>query len=375
VNLEQRTMKVLIITASLNERSGWGRYSREVIDGLIARGVEVVVCARITAGVAYPVHQISELTSIFAFLKNVYVVRNAARNVDVVHALDGWPYGVYGWLALLGRNKKLCISGVGTYSVAPLYYFFKGWLLRRAYRRASKIFCISDFTKQELITAGIPEDKLLTVHMGASPLPEISASQEAQYRERYAIAQTRAPILLTVGSIEKARKGQLETLKAVEILKRKHPNILYIAVGSAHSHYAESLRSYADAHELKAHFLIVSNTDDLALSFFYSISDIFALNSINDPVHHHFEGFGLVIIEAYQFGKPAVGSSGCGIEDAIVDGQTGFLTRQRDPQDIAMKIDQILGKYEFFSRSAKMHHADFTWEKTVDTYIRGYQDI
>jgi glycosyltransferase involved in cell wall biosynthesis len=364
-------MKVLIITASLNERSGWGRYSRAVIDQLIARGMDVVVCTETVADVPYPTLQISPLSSIGAFLKNLFTVRRATRDATLIHALDGWPYGVYGWFAVMGTRKSLFINGVGTYSVAPLYSPFRGFLLRRAYARAQKIFCISNYTKQQLAEAGISEAKLLTILQGTLRLPELSPAEVTEYRTKYNLAEDRRPIILTVGAI-KDRKGQIDTLKAVEILKGTHPHILYVVVGSAGSRYAENLSAYAAEHDLQDNLLVVSDADDRALAFFYSICDIFALNSNTDNTHHHFEGFGLVIVEAYQFGAPAVGSSGCGIEDAIDDGKTGFLTAQRDSQDIAQRMAQLLERRDVFSANAKRKYGQFDWADTVARYVEWY---
>src|SRR3569623_55113 len=66
-------------------------------------------------------------------------------NVDLVHALDAWPYGFYGFAAVFGTKKKLFINGIGTYSVAPLYSLragcFCGWHMaaRRKYSASAPI--------------------------------------------------------------------------------------------------------------------------------------------------------------------------------------------------------------------------------------------
>jgi glycosyltransferase involved in cell wall biosynthesis len=364
-------MKVLIITASLNERSGWGRYSSAIVKELTSDDVDVSVCAEDAGDPSFVVGKLEPGHSPISFFRNIRMVRRAAYGVDLVHALDGWPYGIYGWCAVLGTRRKLFISGIGTYSVAALYTRAKGALLRRAYARARYVFCISDYTKRQIAKAGIQEEKLIVVHMGVSSLPVLSQKEYGSYRKTYGIVDSSRPVVLTVGSI-KDRKGQFDTLKAIELLKQKHPNILYIALGSVDEGYVSDMKRYASAHDLNANMRIVTGADDRALSFFYSRCDIFALNSNTDEVHHHFEGFGLVVVEAYQFGKPAVGSKDSGIEDAIQDGITGFLTKQGDPADIAAKIERILEKYDIYSRNAKMRHADFTWRKTVEAYTHWY---
>lgn len=50
------------------------------------------------------------------------------------------------------------------------------------------------------------------------------------------------------------------------------------------------------------------------------------------------EGFGVVVLEAAALGLPAIGSDIYGVEDAIVDGQTGYLVPVRDAQALAGRM-------------------------------------
>lgn len=371
-------MKVLIITANVSDKSGWGRSSRSIVEELVAQGVKVEIMSEqppdkdITC-VWHPLYPLSARFALWGFFQNIWTAHVAAcKGIDVVHALDGWPFGVYGYAGVLGSKRKFFITGVGTYSVAPLYSRVRGLFLRIAYAHAHKIFCISEYVKKQLALAGINESKLVTVHLGATPLPEVSSDEINQLRQKYHIAPDRFPIVLTVGAI-KDRKGQMHTLRAVELLKKKYPAILYIAVGSRlPPSYATGMEEYAVAHKLQDTLLIISGADDRVLSFFYSICSVFALNSTTYTHDHHFEGFGLVVVEGYQFGKPAVGSLNCGIEDAITDGITGLLARQKDPEDIANKISKVLDNIDFFSKNAKMRYTNFSWDTTVKTYIDFY---
>jgi glycosyltransferase involved in cell wall biosynthesis len=370
-------MKVLLITATVGERSGWGRYSKAVLEGLLRHGQQVEVFAQThdrSVDVVY--HELKPLSArfnLFSVLVNIRRVRRTARDFDVIHALDAWPFGIYGYGALLGRRgKKLFINGVGTYSVAPLYDIWKSWIVRRAYERAQKIFCISRYTERRIAERGISPERLTTVLMGRTALPILSADDVTEFRNRHSIQKDRK-VILTVGAI-KDRKGQLETLKAVAILRERYPDILYVIIGSVKDGpYVSSIKAYVLENGLRDNLLIVSDADDKALSFFYSICTVFALNSNTDQKTHHLEGFGLVIVEACQFGKPSVGSSDCGIEDAIKDGETGYWTRQRDPADIAAKIEQILQNYDYFSKNSSSWYTAFDWNKTVSAYIYEYE--
>jgi len=110
--------------------------------------------------------------------------------------------------------------------------------------------------------------------------------------------------------------------------------------------------------------------NDEELAFFYQICDIFLLNSNNDK--EHFEGFGGVFLEAAQFGKPAIGSKNCGIESAIRDGVSGYLTTQADHKNIKDKILLSIKNKEMLSRGATNFYRDFSWKKTVDQYLGFY---
>lgn len=81
-----------------------------------------------------------------------------------------------------------------------------------------------------------------------------------------------------------------------------------------------------------------------------------------------------MFLEAYQFGLPAVGSRNCGIEDAIVDGVTGYLTEQRDVNDIAAKLKDLFSRSIVdVEKNIAQYRASFTWEGTARQYIRHYQ--
>lgn len=366
-------MKVLVITNTLHERSGSGRYSRGVVTNLQRAGIEVVLlCEQAPEGVVVEWHCLQRARSPIAFVRNVIAVRRLARSVGVVHALEGWPFGVYGYAGVFGTSKKFFINGVGTYSVAPLYSFWTGWVVRRVYQAADGIFCISTYVKNQLLRAGISPETSTVVYLGSDKLLSSPPEDEEKYRKELSIDQQRFPVILTVGDI-KNRKGQLDTLHAVERLKSKYPEILYIAVGTSNLAYVQSMRAYAASHGLTDNIRIVSSIDDTTLSFLYSICTLIALNSNNNETRHHFEGFGLVIIEGYQFGKPAVGSRNCGIEDAIEDGKTGLLANQGDPFDIAEKIETVLENLHYFSHNARMRYAIFDWKNTVAAYIAAYQ--
>lgn len=355
-------MKVLLITQTLTPQSGLGRYSKGVYDGLLAKNIPTCVMSE-------DGHIPLKVKKTFSnFIKNCMLARRVAKEFDVVHALDAWPYGVYGLCAVLGTGKGLFSGGVGTYSVPPKGISLKRSLLIAFYKRVKKVFCISKYTKERIAERIQRHNHLQVVHLATEPL----GMPKGDAHKQFSIPKSACPVFITVGEV-KERKGQLDTLKGLAKLKNKYPSFIYLIVGSlADTFYANKIRSEAKRLGVSNNLIFldsIKNDTDLAL--LYSIADIHFLNSNNQG--DHFEGFGLVFLEANQFGVPGVGSKNCGIEDAINDGVSGILVDQKDHNGIANAVIEILKNKKVFEKGAKDWYTHFSWGKTVEKYIEEYK--
>jgi phosphatidylinositol alpha-1,6-mannosyltransferase len=357
-------MKILIITHTISPDSGGGRYSKAVLEEYDRRGISYrLITER---------EDLLPLASLSAFVKNVLTVRKAAKECDIVHVFDGWPYAVYARLAILFTNKRLFVNAVGTYAVAAFKSPLKGIFLRNAYRKAEKIYAISNFVKEN-VAKYIKLDTLEVVYLGTTPMPEPQKESLDQFKNKYGIsAQT--PILLTVGAI-KDRKGHYETVEAVNLLRNKYPDILYCIVGTTKGSeaYVKKIEEYVVAHKLQSHVRIMTDlATDQDLACAYYLSDIFLLNSKYDKKSEHSEGFGLVLLEAAQFGKPVIGSRGSGIPEAMEDGYNGCLVDEVRAEEIASAVEKVLANYDEFALHSREVAGRFTWQKAADQYIKGY---
>lgn len=366
-------IKVLVITSSISKNiGGLATLSHSVVEQFPALGVDYHVVSDQKHGAEERQSNILLAPNSWAhLLRNCMAVRRYARSYDVVHAFDGWPYGVYGLFATLGTRKKLFISGIGTYSVAPLASRWQGFLLKLAYRKSRAVFCISDYTRKKILEK-VSLKNTQVVLLGPKSLPMINEETVQRYQQEYQLGDRR-PIFLTVGDI-KARKGQLDTLKALALIKERYPHFLYIIIGSISSQeYYQQIYDFASAHGLKDNIMFPPDvTTDEKIAFFYTVCDVFMLNSNN--YKDSFEGFGLVFLEAAQFAKPVIGSRDCGIESALRDGYNGYLANQGDAADIAKKIELILGQhYRQLAEHSRLFAGEFSWQRTAAAYVREYQ--
>ena len=365
-------MKICILTNSIREGyGGWARFSLEVIKELKKRKeIDLIVITEDGSG-KLNIKKISDnfFYALWGLIYNIVYVRKATKNCQVIHAFDGYPYGIIAFLSSIGRKKqKLFISAIGTYSITPLKNLYFGWLLKKTYKNAQTIFAISHYTAQKLKSI-INLNNIKVVHMGVN-----DALLRINQNDKEKISFLPKNYILTVGDL-KPRKGYHISISALAKLHKKYPNLYYIIVGyQFNSNYFIQLKNLVKKYQIEKYVIFLSDISNLELKNLYQNATIFILPSINDD--KHFEGFGLVYIEAGLFGIPAIGTNNCGAEDAIKNNQTGYLINQNNIDELVDKITVLLNNKQLrkkMGRQAREFAKNFKWSKTVDAYLKSYK--
>lgn len=103
-----------------------------------------------------------------------------------------------------------------------------------------------------------------------------------------------------------------------------------------------------------------------------SQADIFVLPSV-------FEGFGIVILEAFQAGTPVISTSLEGPLEIINNGVTGILVPPADPRSLAVAIDRLINNPGLRANMANAAKLDFerrfSMEIHVDELERVYSSV
>ncbi|HOZ36490.1 MAG TPA: glycosyltransferase family 4 protein [bacterium] len=361
-----KKIKVLVLTKTLDERCGWGRYSWNIVSRLIKRAdIQVLCLVEATSQKGkYEEQFFSVRYRPGSFLRMLLNLRKKIKTADVVHCFEGYPYAIFFFLAALGlRRKKLFINGIGTYTVKPLSHPLKKILLSAVYRRASKIFCISSYTASRL-SFYLPELKNIeVVHMGN----DFRATDNLSDGK----TSNQSPVIISVGAI-KARKGQLDSVQAVKLLLPRYPDLQLNIVGDINSqNYYQHITSFIKENNLNANVHFYQQLTDQELQEHYAKADIFLMPSTSRG--ENFEGFGLVYLEAAVFGVPSIGCLETGAIDAIKDGESGYLVPQDSPAEIASAVVKIFeGDYQKMSAAAVAWSQNFDWDKTVARYYESY---
>ncbi len=359
-------MRVAMLSAAPVNAHGWGRHTRDLVAALAAQSVAITLITTRDAPAkpdlplaAY--HRIlpsvtpAPRFSTLRLLAAIPAVYRVCAGHNVVHVLAE-PYA----LALPFAQHSV-VTAHGTYLPRTLARPGVGLLYRRIYHK-SRIICVSSYTERQVQSA-LPSARTVAIPNGVDV---------ARFRQPGQPPARRGSTVLAVGQL-KARKGYHVLAKAMRYVRDAIPDAEAVFIGSdADGAYCDSLRAQLIADGLTEAVHILGRVPDDVLLGWYHAADVFALPALN--VDGGFEGFGLVYLEASAAGLPVVGTRDCGAEDAIRDGETGFLVPQNDPQATAQALIRLLQDTDL---RARMGAAGTAWaqQNTWDQVARRVMEV
>lgn len=364
-------MRVCFLAHNLKDDNGGGTLARHIVLGLR----ESLNC-----GAAVFTYELSGLPfenalsrGKFGFFRNFFALRNEFKKCDVIHAFDIFPYGILAAFASLGLRKKFVLTAVGTGSVLPLYQKFYSFLVKWTFRRADRIIAISRFTRDEILK----KVRGLNIEI-INPGLDAKDYRLAAEVKISGIIKKYQPYILSVGAIRK-RKGYHLSVRAFAEVSKKFPELKYLIVGksSKGSPYREDLsRLIKDLNLENKVFLIENAGDKETLYSYYRGAELFCLFSQNTG--HDVEGFGIVFLEAAVCALPVVGTKGCGIDDAALDGKNGLLVSESDTAGFADSMIRILSDKNLKMRMAEeslTFSKKCEWTGRIEEYKKIYSDL
>ncbi|WP_133965435.1 glycosyltransferase family 4 protein [Eubacterium limosum] len=144
---------------------------------------------------------------------------------------------------------------------------------------------------------------------------------------------------LTIGMAGRINrwKGQKLLIDAAEKVHQKFPDAVFKIAGDTfkgEEKFKSDLQEYIKKKNLQDSVILLGQMDDMM--DFYSSLDIFVLPSIQP------EPFGLVIIEAMEFGIPVIATNHGGPKEIISNGINGYLVTYQDCTEMTDCIVKLL---------------------------------
>lgn len=351
-------MRICLFTHTLNPKTGIGVFTRGIVDGVKTLRPDI---------------EFSSLTSedylklsLFSMFKNWSHIRQEIKNTDLIHAIDGYPYGVVAYLANLGISKPLLITAVGTGSVSMLKGF--GWqpiLVRRTYTKASSVTAISNYIAKE-VKKILPKLSLEVINPCVDYSFYSQSSNNNLNKNQYIVTQ---------GEFKK-RKGYEKILPIMKELMTKYPRLRYTIVGNTNinKNYFNELVKLMEKLEIRNRVDVKSNLTNEELRETYRNARLYFTLPIN--YHGDVEGFGMAIVEAAATGTPAVVGRGSGADDTVKHSESGFLVDNENTKEIMERIFSIIEDdklHEKLSLGAKNFAKGNSPENKAREYVKIYE--
>ncbi|OGL66496.1 hypothetical protein A2856_02275 [Candidatus Uhrbacteria bacterium RIFCSPHIGHO2_01_FULL_63_20] len=178
--------------------------------------------------------------------------------------------------------------------------------------------------------------------------------------------------LLTVSRLVR-RKGHLRILAALKLLRdsgRGEAVSGYRIVGAGDMEGA--MRETIDEFGLSDLVTFMREVSDDELGQLYEWADLFVMPTSANGADR--EGFGMVYLEAASYGVPSLASNLPGVDEAVIDGDTGVLVSDGDVNALAGTIFRLHADRTELSRlgaNARERAArDFTVEKSFGPLLK-----
>jgi glycosyltransferase involved in cell wall biosynthesis len=362
-------MRIGILTSSLDETNGWGRYTLNLTGALSSAGNECVLFSEekiVPNSIPFKVFRLhsrpgSGATNIFRIIHDALRLRRLTKNCDIIHTFTE-THAILAWLI----GKPYVISTHGTYTLRFFKHVITRWLAIRAFNNASAVIVTSEFTHAK-IEPYVKLKKTILLPNGVN---------SNLFHRNTAI--TRNPhTFITVGAI-KPRKGQDMGVKATALLRDRFPDIRYFIVGRVEfGAFNDELHKLIKENNLENNVVFEQNVSDTRLVDLYSQASVFVLPSRVDSTDS-FEGYPLTLLEASACELPIIGSRGCGAEHLINEGQNGYLITSDDVSNLVSHLELLFSNPEAtnaMGQRAFQVASKLSWTENAKNVINLYHSI
>jgi glycosyltransferase involved in cell wall biosynthesis len=229
-------------------------------------------------------------------------------------------------------------------NTSPAIQLYYATIMKRACRRAAKIFTVSEFTRGQIIEwSTVSPDKVFNVGCGVDPAYKPEG-------DSYGLP---FPYLLSVSN----RKPHKNEFRVVEAFSKAQldAEICLVFTGDATS----DLDHWIKRQQLQSRVKFVGMVPEEKLPSLYRGAQALIFPSL-------YEGFGLPVLEAMACGTPVVTSNVTALPE--IAGDAALLVDPTSVDEIAGAMGKIAGKTSLRSQLRERGHvrsSQFSWARTA----------
>lgn len=206
-------------------------------------------------------------------------------------------------------------------------------------RRCDKVICVSNYTKQQMISWHNIDPAICTVLNNAiDPFMKLPVTFEKPHHllVKYHLT-TDNPVIFTLTRLAATEqyKGHEQVINVIGKLKLIFPGIRYILSGQYDADEEVRIKELITTHNVEEQVILTGFIDEKELPNHFLLADLFVLPSKK-------EGFGIVFIEALACGLPVICGNADGSIDAIRNGELGHAIAVDNAEELEQKITENL---------------------------------
>ncbi len=268
---------------------------------------------------------------------------------------------------IFGKKSLLKVATAGDITKISRSSLFKSRMLIRLFHYADIFISLSGDIKEEMLSAGVSEDKICSVFNGVNVSKFCPVDSNVKQAKRKQASSSYDKIVLFTGRLVK-RKGVDVLLRAWKQVSAKHPQAHLFLLGFGEE--MDSLKRLSAEYEINASVSFLGKRDDV-LDYF-QMADIFVIPS-------RIEGNPNVLLEALACGLPVVGSSISGIREVIDDRINGILVPPGDAVGLAEKIVFLMNDQKacikLGQNARESALLNFSLDIISDRYLQLYENL
>lgn len=285
-------------------------------------------------------------------------LKNAFKRIepDIIHTHLGHADFFGLWASKSFKAKKFC-------TMHNIYFkknyldiiFFKIYrFLFNNYLKDCQVISISKSVKNHV------EDKLkvnsTNSHLIYNAIPK-------KYLKK--IKQSEQLNIVFVGRLEK-QKSISTLLKSIYVIKKNKPDLFFNVEIIGDGTLRKELENLN--YNLKIDDYVQFRGEQKKVDVFYSKADIFILPSI-------WEGFGIVILEAFRAKVAVIASNIEGPSELIKDNVNGLLFEPANEVELAEKLLLLINNAKKRKELAENGYNSFTEKYTIDSYVNSLNNL
>jgi len=227
---------------------------------------------------------------------------------------------------------------------------------------ADKIVVVSNGYANHLRTGRIPERKIHVVQ-NAIDLQRVKSIKCEKKTKRKELGFSPDEILVATAGRLSPEKGQADLILAFSCLKRGFPSATLVIIGDGP--LRNQLETFVKEKSIN-HVCFTGFRNDI--DEIMSIVDLFVLPS-------HTEGLPNVVLEAFAFKKPVVGTEVGGVPEIIEDGVNGFLVLPGHSDLLKTAISKCLSNPKMMSEMGNAGYKKIEKEFTLEAQTKKLEEI